>query len=267
MTLNILHISHFIFLFTLHPNISLPFLPITPHIYLLQILLQLLRTHEDQAVLMLHMCMGSGRHLGPAHCLVFDWWVSLWDPPKAGIYWTLLIISWTFHSVHHVFLLILTFRKAQAPPSSWSTGDKNIAHFSLWTCFPSRKTMSTCTAFPHPSRVHQSVLSMSSSPETPYRLCHCSFSLLQTALLFLDEAILIVNEGLCSLFLKWMWYQAISWTIFIYMFTKEGRLCFLFSLWLFSCWMRVILRGMSLDVALWYLFHEVISVNLVYIFL
>lgn len=41
--------------------------------------------HEAQAVHLLHMYRGPVRQPRFCPCLLFDWWFSLWEPPKPSV--------------------------------------------------------------------------------------------------------------------------------------------------------------------------------------
>jgi len=98
---------------------------------------------------------------------LLDWWFILWEPQG------LCRVDFDHYLLNTTFCppCVCT----QASPFSWSTRDKNVAHFSLWNCFLSSKNLCMCSDFPRPSTVHcHSAYYMYSSPVTPYRLCCCS---------------------------------------------------------------------------------------------
>ena len=105
--LSMLHISHFTLIIYFTSQSAYFSSQIPPHIYLLPILLQVLGTHMKTKLYLCYICV-----LGVADTQVqpiFSLWLVVLSlrNPKACISWTLIIISWTFPSAHHVFVLIV----------------------------------------------------------------------------------------------------------------------------------------------------------------
>ena len=213
------------------------------------------------------MCTGSGRHPGPAHILSLIGG-SISEKPQ-GMH----IMDFDHYLLNISFCPpcvctdSMTFLKAQAP-SSLPTRDKNVTHFCLWNCFLSSQTMSTSSDFP---RIPQeftghSVYYVVFSRDPLYAML--LFIIFVTYYpFFLDDAILIVNEGLCILFLKWMWSikqeHFFSNEQFSYICSPRNAYAFFVhcSLLLFGCRIRVILRMTILNIVLCFLFHELFSLS------